>query len=258
MNVLLIIDPQNDFCKPDGALYVPGAENDMSRLAFWIHANSEKLDHIIVTLDSHYINDISHPYFWEDAQGNHPKPFTQITLKDVQSGKWNPVFMPERAKEYLKRLEQQQDYTHVVWPEHCLIGSEGHAIYKPVFDAISQWQRTGQFFQPVMKGEYPFAEHFGAFAAQVIFDDVPDTKLNDALIDELGQFENIYIAGEAKSHCVANTIKQLNYFAPGLVAKLNILEDTMSNVPGFENVADNIYKEAKDIGAKFITTAQML
>ena len=26
---LLIIDPQNDFCDPSGALYVGGAENDM-------------------------------------------------------------------------------------------------------------------------------------------------------------------------------------------------------------------------------------
>ncbi len=265
MNLLLIIDPQNDFCKPGdengndkGTLYVPGAEADMSRLAFWIHANSEKLDHIIVTLDSHYINDISHPNFWEDKEGNNPEPFTQITLKDVEEGKWNPVFVPERAKEYLKRLEQQNDYTHVIWPEHCLIGSEGAAIYKPVFDAISQWSRQGQFFQPVMKGEYPFAEHFGAFAAQVIFDDVPDTKLNDSLIDELGQFDNIYLAGEAKSHCVANTVKQLLYFAPGLVGKLKILEDTMSNVPGFEHAADYIYHEAEKLGAKFITTAEML
>ena len=29
---LLAIDCQNDFCDPGGALYVPGAENDMSQL----------------------------------------------------------------------------------------------------------------------------------------------------------------------------------------------------------------------------------
>ncbi len=265
MNILLIIDPQNDFCKPanenghgQGSLYVPNAEKDMKRLAFWILANSEKLDHIVVTLDNHYINDISHPYFWEDENGKNPEPFTNISLKDVEENKWRPIFVPERAKEYLKKLEQQNEYSHVIWPVHCLVGSEGAAIYKPLFDSINQWSKQGKFFQPVIKGEYPFAEHFGAFAAQVIFDDVPDTKLNDALIDELGQFENIYIAGEAKSHCVANTIKQLIYFAPGLISKLKILEDTMSNVTGFENIADDIYSQAKQLGAKFITTAQMI
>ena len=30
---LLIIDPQNDFCDPNGALFVPGADEDMKRLA---------------------------------------------------------------------------------------------------------------------------------------------------------------------------------------------------------------------------------
>lgn len=33
---LLIIDPQNDFCSPDGSLYVHGAEQDMQRLADFI------------------------------------------------------------------------------------------------------------------------------------------------------------------------------------------------------------------------------
>ena len=30
---LVAIDPQNDFCSPHGSLYVPGAEEDMKRLA---------------------------------------------------------------------------------------------------------------------------------------------------------------------------------------------------------------------------------
>ena len=33
---LLAIDCQNDFCDPGGALYVPDAEDDMSRLATFI------------------------------------------------------------------------------------------------------------------------------------------------------------------------------------------------------------------------------
>jgi len=256
MNLLLIIDPQNDFCKPadkngenQGALYVPDADNDMRKLAFWIHANSEKLDHIIVTLDNHFVNDISHPNFWEDENGINPEPFTEISLKDVEEKKWFPTFVPDRAKEYLQRLEAQKEYSHVIWPEHCLVGSEGAAIYKPVFDAINQWARKGSFFQPIMKGEYPFSEHFGAFAAQVIFDDVPDTKVNTNLIDDLGKFENIYLAGEAKSHCVASTIKQLINYAPGLVSKISIIQDTMSDVAGFENSADKIYEEAINLGA---------
>ena len=78
------------------------------------------------------------------------------------------------------------------------------------------------------------------------------------MLDELGQFDNIYIAGEAKSHCVANTVKQMIYFAPGLVGKLRIIKDAMSDVPGFEKMADEIYFEAEKLGATYVSTAQMI
>jgi len=265
MDALLIIDPQNDFCNPGddngnnkGSLFVPDADKDMQRLSYFILSNFERLNHIVVTLDTHYHNDISHPGFWMNTDEKHPEAFTQITVEDLTSEKWFPLFAPERVSEYMVKLEKQGEYPHVIWPEHCLIGSEGAAIYKPVFDAISQWSKQGKFYQPVMKGQYPFSEHFGAFAAQVIFDEVEDTKLNVDLIDELGHFDNVFIAGEAKSHCVANTVKQLNIYAPGLLSKVVILEDTMSNVTGFENIADEIYSEAKRLGAVFAKTTDYL
>lgn len=261
MNILLIIDPQNDFCYPGnekgigkGALYVPGAEEDMGRLAWFIHSNMENINHIAVTLDNHYVNDISHQNFWTDKDGNKPEPFTQITLDDIKSKKWMPLFLPDRVEEYFEKLEKQNEYPHTIWPNHCLLGSEGAAIYKPIFDAISLWSKQGKFFQPIIKGQYPFSEHFGAFAAQVSFDDVPETMVNTNFIDELGQFNTIFLAGEAKSHCVANTVKQLIDYAPGLVQKLVILKDTMSDVTGFENFAENIYKKAMELGAKTMNT----
>jgi len=265
MNVLLIIDPQNDFCRPadengenKGALYVPGADDDMKRLAFWTIANAEKIDHIVVTLDTHHLNDISHPGFWTDKNNKTPQPFTKITLEDIENEIWIPMIEKERVKLYFERLKEQKEYDHIIWPEHCLVGSEGAAIYKPILDSINTWARRGRFFQPVFKGEYPLSEHFGAFAAQVAFDDIPDTQVNAALIDELGQFDNIFLGGEAKSHCVANTVKQLIDFAPGIVSKLRIFKDAMSSVPGFENLADNIYAQAEQLGATFISTAEMI
>ena len=63
---LIIIDPQNDFCSPRGSLFVPGADEDNERLGEFILANSLEIDQIIVTLDSHYVIDISHPKFWVD------------------------------------------------------------------------------------------------------------------------------------------------------------------------------------------------
>ena len=55
---LFCIDIQRDFCEPPGngggALFVPGADQDMDRLANFISRCASKLDDIDVTLDSHH------------------------------------------------------------------------------------------------------------------------------------------------------------------------------------------------------------
>jgi len=261
-NALLIIDPQNSFCNPGdsagngrGELYVTGADKDMTILAQWIIANKEGIDFIGVTIDSHQPNDIAHPSFWQDKDGNFPSPFTVISSADVDAGKWTPRFDPKRCLAYLKMLEKQGEFPHVIWPNHCIIGSEGAAIYKPLMDAMILWTVQGKFYQTIAKGTFPFSEHFGAFQAQIPDPDRPETQLNQGLIKTLESYQNVYLAGEAKSHCVANSLKQVMNEAPGLAAKFIILEDCMSNVTGFETIADPIYNKAKSMGVRFSTTA---
>jgi len=262
-NALLIIDPQNDFCNPGnaqgkgkGSLYVAGAEQDMLRLADWIRKYKESIDFIGVTIDSHQPNDISHPNFWMDKDGNFPAPFTLITHKEVEEGKWSARFDPKKSINYLKELEAQGEYPHVIWPTHCLIGSVGAAIYQPLMDAMIDWTVKGKFYQTVAKGTFPFTEHFGAFRAQVPDAERPETQLNQGLIKTLETYQNIYLAGEAKSHCVANSLKQVMDESPELAAKFIILEDAMSNVTGFETLADPIYNRAKKLGVRFSTTSK--
>ena len=70
MNVhLLVIDPQNDFCDPNGSLFVPGADEDMKRLGGFIERVKDKLNDIHVTLDCHRKVDIAHPIWWRDSSG---------------------------------------------------------------------------------------------------------------------------------------------------------------------------------------------
>lgn len=262
-NVLFIIDPQNDFCNPGnekgenkGSLYVDGAEKDMQRLAAWIIKNKKQIDAISITLDSHQANDISHPAFWTDKDGNNPAPFTQITYQEVKEGKWRAIFDAKRAGKYLRNLEEQGEYPHIIWPVHCLIGSVGCAVYQPLMDAIIEWTEQGNFYKTIAKGEYPFTEHFGAFRAQVPDADVAETQFNTELLNDLSAFQNIYLAGEAKSHCVANTLKQILDEAPNLAKRCIIIEDTMSNVTGFETLADPTYTRAKEMGVRFTHSEQ--
>jgi nicotinamidase-related amidase len=69
-NVLLIIDPQNDFSdaqepwrSKNGSLSVPGASGDYSRIIYFIENND--LDEIHVSLDTHTKRHIGHPGFWQ-------------------------------------------------------------------------------------------------------------------------------------------------------------------------------------------------
>ena len=251
--LLLIIDMQNDFCNPGGSLYIPGAEDDVSELSNFISKESGNIDHIILTQDNHQVLNISHPGFWTDKAGNNPPPFTNITHNDIKNEKWLPKYHPKEVEEYIVKLDEQGEYSHTIWPEHCLMGSEGAAIVSPVMKQVVDWARRGKYYEVVIKGTHPLTEHFGAFRANIPIAGAPETQLNSSLIKKLESFDTIFIAGEAKSHCVANTIKQLFDF-PEIVSKMIILNNCMSNVPNSELIAKPIYDKVLNLGAIMMDT----
>lgn len=249
---LLLIDCQYDFADPNGTLFVKGADKDMERLSAWILSNKNELDSISMTIDSHQPMDISHPSFWKDGAGLNPKPFTQITLAEVKSEKWIPACEKDKALNYLEQLEAQGEYPHFIWPEHCISGSRGSSVVKSVMDAVSDWARYhNKTYGVVVKGEYQFSEHFGAFRAQVPTIGVKSTQNNEFLLDFVKNHDIIYIAGEAKSHCVASTIKQTIELLPEHVKKFVVLEDCMSDVENLGHLGEPTYKKAIELGAKF-------
>lgn len=245
-NALFIIDMQNDFCKQDGALYVPGAEDDIQRLISFI--DKTKIDKIILTADTHEIIDISHPEYWSNDMGDCPEPFTQITTKDVDDKKWFSADGSKWGRVYVEELEIQGEYPHVIWPIHCVRSSWGAEIVDEIKSLLPKHEH-----EIVKKGLNPHSEHFGAFKANISVKNDPTTDFNEDLLVKLKAYENIYIAGEAKSHCVANTIKQMLPYTNDL-GNIYILEDCMSNVPGFENIADDIYHDAVISGMQIINS----
>lgn len=52
---LLIVDPQVDFHE-GGSLGIPGATADSERIAKFITDNSDSIDELVVTLDSHHVS----------------------------------------------------------------------------------------------------------------------------------------------------------------------------------------------------------
>lgn len=255
--VLLIIDPQVDFCDPDkGALYVRGAEQDIHRICGLVENLATKLDSIHVTLDTHHTVDIAHPPFWSNQEGNEPEPFTVIRASDVACGNWFPrhTELRDYALKYLQALEQNGKYDLVVWPLHCLLGSNGHAIQPELQRALCAWEKRYQNVDYVLKGLNPLTEHYSAICAEVPLPEDPSTQTNTTLLETLQGADLVLIAGEAGSHCVANTVRDIAAAFGDDCHRLVVLTDAISPVPGFENLQDTFLTEVGRLGVRLATT----
>lgn len=278
MNIqLLIVDPQNDFVLPTGSLSVAGAEADMTRLAAMINRIGHKLDDIVLSADSHHLVDVGHPIYWRRvSDGTPPAPFTILGVSNGRIVKLDPANgmsptteeyttrMPsfyQRTLKYLEALYARGRYPAVVWPPHCLIGSFGHNVYEPLLKELQKWESDNFAMVTVQtKGSNPYCEHYSLLEAEVPDPGDPSTQLNTNLVQMLDQADVIAVAGEARSHCVYNSVVSLANAFPDSkhVEKIVLLTDAMSDVPGFDFLGNKFYQEMKAKGANFSTTVDFL
>lgn len=276
---LLVIDPQWDFCNPNGSLFVNGADKDMLRLATMIRRVKDKLDDIHITLDAHHYIDISHPTMYRRCDdGAQPLPYIVLGLdsrrkivkcnldavgnKIPTTEEYTTIRLSflERVTAYLEALDATKRYPHMLWPLHCLIGSQGATIVPELLDAIHAWEaRPGQA-DYVTKGSNPFTEHFSGVKAEVPDPEDPTTQINTSLIQALEKADIIAIAGEASSHCVYHTCKDIVtcFSDPQYAQKMVLLKDCMSPVTGFEFLGDGFFKEMAALGVKMSDSASFL
>lgn len=261
---LVIVDPQQDFCCPQtGALYVKGADQDMSRLSKMVKRLGGKIDDIHVTLDSHHDFHIAHPLFWKNTKGEHPAPFTLISADDVKNSVWVPALpsWQKRARDYVETLQKNNRYVLCIWPEHCLIGTEGAIVYPSLMKELRNWVRTNiGSINFVTKGSNFYTEHYSILMADVPDAQDPSTQINTSFIKTLMDADIILIAGEASSHCVANSTRDVanGFNDESYVKKMVLLTDAMSPVPGFEQLADTFLNEMKQRGVTLTTTEEFL
>jgi nicotinamidase/pyrazinamidase len=256
---LLAIDPQNDFVgRNGGSLVVANAIDDMDRLSKMIDKNGPDIDDIQITLDSHYHYHIAHSCFFLDKMGNHPKPFTVILEDSIKNGDFRAT-NPEHqdwAKYYVSQLGAMKKFALVIWPDHTIIGSLGQCIDPVFYAAITEWETKYFAMAPrTTKGSNPFTEHYGAVKAEVEHPDDPKTRLNTRLIDTLKAYDILLLSGEALSHCVATTIRQIaDEFSDDQIKKFVLLEDACSNVTSFEKQGEDFVNEMIGRGMKIAKT----
>lgn len=258
---LLVIDGQNDFHDiPGAALAVPGSSEDTRRIAELIKKINPTT--IFASLDSHYSLDISHPAWWEKANGSPIDIFTPITSDDVKNGKFVARIDPARSLKYVEALEANGEFSHFIWPEHCLIGTEGQALHPVFFAALREWMNKNlKWVNFINKGVNPYTEHFGIFRANVPLNEDPSTQVNQGVFATLNAHDIVYLAGQARTHCVANSLRQMIQIAPQLATKIVVLEDCMSDVaglpPDFYAYVDGIYADAVKAGVTILKSTSI-
>ena len=253
---LLIIDAQNDFCDKSGALYVTGADDDMKRLALFIDKYKSSLGGITVTFDLHKSFHIASPVFWVDKSGVHPAPFTIITKDDVLNGKYRASVAEYQgiAENYVSKLEENGRYQLCIWPPHCITGSYGADIYKPLYDAIEEYNKANyNKVEYILKNMNSFTEQYSILRADVEIENESSEKTIFYLTQVINDNDVIFVAGEALSHCVANSVLDIATYITKDLSKFVLLIDASSCVSGFENLGEEFLNKAKSYGMKVST-----
>jgi nicotinamidase-related amidase len=252
---LLLIDVQKDFCFPEGTLYVAGrsgrgAVDDSRRIAEFVYRNLGVLSEITTTLDTHLAYQIFFPSFWLDKAGAQLSAFRTITSDEIRAGdvrpdpamaRWlcggNYTWLCKQVLFYCEQLERAGKYQLYLWPPHCLLGSDGHALAGVIHEArlFHAFARTSQSNVEV-KGGNPLTENYSVLRPEVLgrFDGAPLAQRNTQFIQTLLAADAVVIAGQAASHCVKSTIDDLlGEIAakdPALASKVYLVTDCMSAV----------------------------
>lgn len=284
---LLLIDVQNTFCLPEFELFVAGrsgrgATDDAARIARLVYSRLDRVTQVVATLDTHAAAQIFHPAFWLDARGEHPAPHTVIRLEEVEAGRFrvNPALaaslapaegtqLDAWARHYVRRLAEGGKYPLVVWPYHSMLGGIGHALVSAVEEAV--------FFHGVardsptrleIKGRHPLTENYSALRPEVAEDASgrPLVPPSGELVRHLLGFDQILVAGEAQSHCVAWTLddllREIQARDPALARKVVLLDDCTSPVvvPGvvdFSEAADAAYARFAEAGMRRAKSSEL-
>jgi nicotinamidase-related amidase len=252
---LLLIDVQKDFCFPDGSLYVAGrsgtgAVDDSRRIAELIYRNLGVITEITTTMDTHFAYQIFFPAFWVDRADQPLTAHRVITGDEIASGavrpnpamaRWlcngNYAWLVKQVQYYCRELEKAGKYQLYLWPPHCLLGSDGHALAGVVHEArlFHALARVAQSSVEV-KGGNPLTENYSVLRPEVLtrFDGAPLAQRNTQFIKTLLAADAVIIAGQAASHCVKSSIDDLldEIVAsdPALARKVYLVTDCMSAV----------------------------
>lgn len=257
-NALLGIDAQHDFVTPGkGTLVVGGADMDTDRIADDIRNSKGEIRNVYFTLDTHNPTHIGNAANWAKPSEENPEtletltPFQTINPQDVIDGKIRPSeemlnkkfgegYTPEQEAQLTNELKQAaQKYLDSgksidLWPAHCEVDTEGHAIPDKLTQALAEFTQRGGKVYFFFKGMNDKTEQYSAVKALVPQPDDPRTGENRKLLDKLEKTVSsggeISVFGQALTHCVKGTIEEIVESRPATAPGMALLSDRTSPV----------------------------
>ncbi len=262
--LLWLIDVQVDFVfpPPTGRLTVPNALDDTRRTVEFIYNNVHNITQIAASLDTHTPFQIFYPTWWINDAGEHPQPFTVITSDDIQRGVWKAVTEPVWSVRYVQELENVGKKQLMIWPYHCMEGTIGRSLVPALSEAM-MFHAGARMAQPtyLTKGTIAHTEFYSVVEPEVKYAKHPDGGLNTRFLDMVAQFDLVYVTGQARSHCVLETMQStLRYFGnkPEVISKLRFIDDATSSIPGFEQQTETTLQSLQQQGMKMVQAADAI
>ena len=238
---VLAIDFENDFVLPTGSLSVKGATKDVFNSCRFI-ASKNNIQAVYATLDFHPSMHISHARFWKSETGVQPNPFQVITYADMVAKVWRPVRDDSWVEYYLKTVESLGS-KHVIWPDHCIAGTTGANLHPEFIATIKDWEiKMHRSAKYIIKGQSWATEQHSCFS------DSLGNRYNETDIHDLNGYSEIYVMGEAYTHCVKQHLIDLvkNGVAPH---KITVLTNCTSPIEGYDMT--EFETSMKDMGMQF-------
>lgn len=176
--------------------------------------------------------------------------------------------------EYSRALEEKGRFKVTIWPQHCLvgtlmiqlaelmsvqIGSHGQKVVQELQDALDLWSaHTGKEVQLIHKGMNNLTEMYSAVRAEVPLAVDPSTDTNVPFVQELAKSTKLVVCGEALSHCVNYTTRDvLENWGDRAKSDIILLKDAASTVPGCDAAADQFVSDMREAGVTVISCSEL-
>ena len=257
--MMLVCDPQNDYHE-GGTMPIPGSDVISVRIADLILENITGITELLVSLDTRHKTHISNAIMWKDKNGNKPEPYTIITKQDLENSTWIPrqTSLYEDYLWYLQQLEESEKDPLTIWPDHCIVGTQGAAINAHINEAVQEWAGVNlATVEHIMKGTNDYTETYSCIASEVEMEDDPLTCVDMGLIERMEESDRVIICGYALSHTLRCSTKHIvDNIKEDALEKIYLVYDCTANLPQYESLGSTFKDEMETKGIKLVSASE--